>query len=82
MLDEALKFATLVTDGISRLSSLIPLWFGAKTPEERERIYQSAKASHDALDPHFAKKDAEDKAKQDALRADIDEAKEGSDHER
>lgn len=76
MLDDALKFATLVTDGIARLSSLIPLWLGAKTPEERERIYQSAKAANDALDPHFAQKDAEDKAKQDALRADIDAARE------
>lgn len=76
MLDDAFKFATLIADGVSRLTQLVPIWFGAKTPEERERIYQSAKASYDALDPHFLKKDAEDKAKQDALRADIEKARE------
>jgi hypothetical protein len=74
MLDEALQFATLVGKGIARFGELIPLWFGAKTPEERERIRVSAQQSVDALDPHFAKKDEQDKAVQDDLQKDIDAA--------
>ncbi len=73
-MEEALKFATLVGKGIARFGELIPLWFGAKSPEERERIRASAQQSVDALDPHFAEKDARDKAAQDKLQADIDAA--------
>lgn len=65
----------LVTKGVGQLMKLVPLWLGAKTDEERAAIAASAQKAVDALDAHFAEKDAHDKAEQDKLQAEIDAAK-------
>lgn len=71
-MEEILKIAGSLA---VRAVGLVAMWAGAKTPEEREQIRVNAERAVLALDPHFAEKDAEDKAKQDALRADIEAAK-------
>lgn len=70
-----LEIIELVGKGMYRLSQMVPLWLGAKTPEEREKIRVSAQTSVDALDPHFTDVDAKDKSAQDALRDEIEKAK-------
>jgi hypothetical protein len=68
-MDEILK---VVAGGVVRLVGLIDIWAGAKTPEEREAIKSKALELTMGLDAYYTKKDAEDKAAQDALQAKID----------
>jgi len=69
---DILGITSLVLKGVSRLIEIIPLWMGAKTPEERAALHASTLKAVEALDPHFAEKDASDKAARDALQAEID----------
>jgi len=70
---DILTIASLVSKGVGRLAQLVPLWLGAKTPQEREAIQRSAQKSVDALDAHFSAADAHDKIEQEKLQSDIDE---------
>jgi hypothetical protein len=75
LLAQAGPILDIVKSGVGKLMELIPLWFGAKTPEQKKAIEDKAVELVGRLDDFFAQHDAVDKAKMDDFQAQIDAAK-------